>query len=72
MFDDVWKRIFCKYKVVGISRGKMLLDFLEAKKQTKFLSILLQSKGKGNRTFTEERITKELNNAFFTFPIEYS
>ncbi len=72
VFDDVLKRLFRKYKVGGISRGKMLLDFLEAKQQTKFLSFLLQSKGKGNRTFTEESITEELNNAFFTLPIDYS
>ena len=27
VFKDVLRRVFCKYKVGGISRGKMLLDF---------------------------------------------
>ena len=72
VFEDVLRRFFRKYKVERVSRGKMLLDFLEAKQQSKFLNFLLQSKGKGNRTFTEECITEELNNAFFTLPIQYN
>jgi hypothetical protein len=37
-----------------------------------FLNFLLKSKGSGNRIFAEECITEELNNAFYTTPIQYS
>ena len=58
IFEDVLKRVFCKYKVGGISRGKMLLDFLETKSH--------------ENVFAEECVTEELNSAFHTTPIQYS
>jgi hypothetical protein len=36
IFEDVLRRVFRKYKVGGISRGKMLLDFLETKVRRTF------------------------------------
>jgi len=33
LFKEVMRRVFHKYKKGGISRGKMLLDFLETKQQ---------------------------------------
>ena len=65
VFEDVLRRVFRKYAVSGFSCRKMLLDSLESNQQDKFLSYLVQNKGKGNRVFTEESITEELNNAFF-------
>ena len=58
------RRVFRKYKVGGISRGKMLLDFLETKRSENFLNFLVKSKGSGNRVFAEECITEELNHDF--------
>ena len=58
IFEDVLRRVFRKYKVGGISRGKMLLDFLETKSSENFLNFLVKSKGSGNRVFAEECITK--------------
>jgi hypothetical protein len=51
VFGDVLQRIFCKYKVGGISRGRVLLDVLETKQQDNFLSYLVKSKGNGNLVF---------------------
>jgi hypothetical protein len=68
IFEDALKRVFCKYKVGGISRGKMLLDFLEMKSHENFLNFLPKSKFSGNRMISEECITEELNNALHTTP----
>jgi hypothetical protein len=72
IFEDVLRRVFCKYKVGGISRGKMLLDFLETKSSENFLNFLVKSKGSGNRVFAEECITEELNHALYTTPFQYN
>ena len=66
------RRVFCKCKVGGISRGKMSLDFLETKSSENFLKFLVKSKGNENRVFVEECITEELNHAFYTTPIQYN
>jgi hypothetical protein len=70
IFEDVLRRVFRKYKVGGISSGKMLLDILETKSLENFLNFLVKSKGSGNRVYTEECITEELNHAFHTIPIQ--
>jgi hypothetical protein len=72
IFEDVLRRVFRKYKVGGISRGKMLLDFLETKSSENFLNFLVKSKGSGNRVFAEECITEELNHALYTTPFQYN
>jgi hypothetical protein len=72
IFEDVLRRVFRKYKVGGISRGKMLLDFLETKSLENFLNFLVMSKGSGNRVFAEECITEELNHALYTIPFQYN
>ena len=48
----------------------MLLYFFETKQQENFLTFLVKSKGNGNRVFSEECITEELNIAFYTMPIQ--
>ena len=72
MFEDVLKRVFCKDKLSGVSRGKMLLDFLEMNYQENFLNFLVKSKGNGNCIFFMECIMEELNNAFYRTPIQYN
>ena len=37
-----------------------------------FLNFLMKSEGSGNHIFAEECIIKELNNAFYTTPIQQS
>ena len=62
IFEDVLKRVFCKHKVGGISRGKLLFDFLETKNQENFLKFLVKSKGNGKHIFSEECITENNGN----------
>ena len=51
VFEDVLKRVFCKYKLSGVSKGKMLLDFLGTKNQENFLNLLLEGRGSSNHVF---------------------
>ena len=59
--------------MVELAGEKCFSTFLETKQQDNFLSYLVKSKGNGNRVFSEERISVEINNAIFTTtPIQYN
>ena len=51
IFEDVLRRVFGKYKVGGISRGKMLLDFLERKSLKEFFELPCKEQGKWKPCF---------------------
>ena len=51
IFEDVLRRVFRKYKVGGISRGKMLLDFLETKKIGELFELSCKEQGKWKPCF---------------------